>query len=141
NVSNKGHYYYVTGASNPCLSPFYPIFATGTISPAGYLEGGAEYSPEVYWWESERIHRKALHHFPAAQKSAQRKIQEYEQEMIPSIEEKRVPLNQAAIDNYFSRARKIVTDWGAELESLPKIKHGWLYRRYWQGYHKLNMTG
>jgi len=141
NVSSKGRYYYVTGTSNPCLSPFYPIFASGTINPAGYLEGGAEYSPEVYWWEAEKVHRRALHHFPTALKSARQKIEEHERDMIQFLEEKRITANQAAIDSYFSRARKIVADWGAELEAMPKIKHGWLYQRYWQGYHRLNGTG
>jgi len=138
NVSSKGHYYYVTGTSNPCLSPFYTIFAPGTINPAGYLEGGAEYSPEVYWWEAEKIHRRALHHFPSALKSAQQKIQEHEREMIPALEEKHTTVNQAAIDSYFNRARKIVADWGSELETMPKIKHGWLFQRYWQEFNRLN---
>ena len=55
--------------------------------------------------------------------------------------DKSVTANQAAIDSYFSRARKIVDDWGAELEAMPKIKHDWFFHRYWQGYHKLNGTG
>jgi len=61
--------------------------------------------------------------------------------MIRSFEKKRISANQAAIDSYFSRARKIVADWGAELETMPKIKHNWLFQRYWQGYHRLNGTG
>jgi dipeptidase len=141
NVSGNGHQYYVTGASNPCLSPFFPVFSPGTITPAGYLEGGADYSPQVYWWEAEKIHRRALHHFPAALKSAQHKIQEHERDMLQSIEEQHVTVNQAAIDSYFGRARKIVDEWGAELEAMPKIKHNWFFQRYWQGYHRLNGTG
>ena len=35
-------------------------------------------------------------------------------------------------------ARAIVSGHGEELQSLPAIKHGWLYSRYWQGFNKLN---
>ena len=138
NVSSQGQHYYVTGASNPCLSPFYPIFAPGTINPAGYLEGKAEYDSEAYWWYAEKLHRRALHSFPAALKSAQKRIQEHESDMIQDLEGNKITPNQAAIDSYFARARETVEDWAKELEILPKIRHDWIYRLYWQGYSRLN---
>lgn len=138
NVSSKGHFYYVAGAANPCLSPFFPIFSPGTVTPAGYLEGKAEYDKEAYWWYAEKLHRRALHHFPAAQKSIKARIADYEKEMLKDVEGSGAPPNQAAIDKYFSRARAIVSGHGEELTSLPQIKHGWLYNRYWQGFNKLN---
>ena len=138
NVSSKGHFYYVTGAANPCLSPFFPIFSPGTVTPAGYLEGKAEYDKEAYWWYAEKLHRIALRHFPAALKSVKARIADYEAEMLRETEGAGNPPNQAAIDKYFSRARAIVSGHGEELASLPAIKHGWLYNRYWQGFNKLN---
>ena len=138
NVSGKGHFYYVTGAANPCLSPFFAVFSPGTITPAGYLEGRAEYDKEAYWWYAEKLHRIALHHFPAALKSIKPRIAEYESEMLQDTEGSGAPLNQAAIDKYFSRAKAIVRGHGEEIRNLPAIKHGWLYSRYWQGYNKLN---
>jgi dipeptidase len=137
-VSSKGHFYYATGAANPCLSPFFPVFSPGTVTPAGYLEGKAEYDKETYWWYAEKLHRKALHHFPAALKSIKPRIAEYESEMLRETEGAGNPPNQAAIDKSFSRARAIVGGHGEELTSLPAIKHGWLYSRYWQGFNKLN---
>ena len=138
NVSSKGHFYYVTGAANPCLSPFFPVFGPGTATPAGYLEGGAEYDREAYWWHAEKLHRDALGHFPAALKSVKGRIAGYEKEMLQDIEGAGTPPNQAAIDRYFSRAGAIVRTHGDEIKSLPTIKLGWLYNRYWQGFNKLN---
>lgn len=138
NVSSKGHFYYATGAANPCLSPFFPIFSAGTITPAGYLEGRAGYDKEAYWWHAEKLHRKALKHYPAALKSIKARTADYEAEMLQDTEGTGTPPNQAAIDKYFSRARDIVSGHGEGLKSLPSIKHGWLYSRYWQGFNKLN---
>lgn len=137
-VSGKSQHYYVTGAGNPCLSPFFPIFASGTLTPAGYLEGQAEFNREAYWWECERLHRKALWRFPAAFKDIQPRIKGYEQEMLQSLEEMDSALNQSAVDRNFSRARNIANDWGASLENMTETTPGWLFRRYWQGYNKLN---
>ncbi len=44
-VSDREQFFYVTGASNPCISPFYPVFSGGTVTPAGYLQAGAEPRP------------------------------------------------------------------------------------------------
>ena len=35
-VGGKGHFYYTTGVSNPCLSPFFPIFLNDTAIPVSY---------------------------------------------------------------------------------------------------------
>ncbi len=137
-LSSTGANVYVTGAANPCLSPFYPVFGAGTVNPAGYLEGGAEFNEEVYWWECERLHRKALWHYPDALKDIQPKIGEYEQDMLKSVEDAGATLNQAAVNEYFGKARSIVREWGGKLDGMPKTKPGWLFQRYWQGYNKLN---
>jgi secernin len=129
---------YVTGSANPCLSPFYPVFGTGAVNPAGYLEGGAEFNEEVYWWECERLHRKALWHYPHALGDIQPKIREYEQEMLKSVEGAGATLSQAAVNGYFGKARSIAREWGGKLDGMPETKPGWLFQRYWQGYNKLN---
>ncbi|RPJ64209.1 MAG: hypothetical protein EHM12_00350 [Dehalococcoidia bacterium] len=130
--------FYVTGSSTPCLSPFFPVFAAGTINPAGYLEGGAEFNEESYWWQCERLHRKAIWHHHAALKEIQREIAKYEQEMVQSIEAAGTSPDQAMINRYFSRAKHIVNEWGAKLDAMPVTKHGLIFSRYWRGYNKLN---
>lgn len=137
-VNDKNRHYYVTGAGTPCLSPFFPIFATNTLTPSGYLEGQAEFNEGSYWWECQKLHRKALWRFPTAFKDIQPRIRNYEQEMILSLEEMDSVLNQAAIDRYFLRARNIVRDWGESLDNMPEVMPGWIFRRYWNGYNKLN---
>jgi dipeptidase len=118
NIGKDRQFYYTTSAANPCMSPYYPIFLPGTVTPAGYQEGSAGYDAESFWWQSEELHRKALWHFTSALGAIQPQINQYEQEMISAIEGGQLPPNQATIDEYFARARTIVKDWGATLGGL-----------------------
>ncbi|MBM3119363.1 MAG: peptidase U34 [Chloroflexi bacterium] len=137
-IGKQQQFYYTTGASNPCLSPYYPVFSSGTVNPSGYLDGDAGYSAEPFWWECEKLHRKALWHFPAALDAIQPQIAEYEQGMLAAVEGGKVPLTQDTIDKYFTKARAIPRDWGTKLDSLPLRKPKWLFCRYWQSYNRLN---
>jgi len=137
-LGKEAQFYYTTGASNPCLSPYYPVFFPGTVNPAGYLEGEASYDAKSFWWECEKLHRQALWHFADALDAIQPQIEKYEKEIISSVENGRVPLNQDTVDKYFTKARTMVKNWGAKLDSLPLTKPKWLFRRYWQSYNKLN---
>ncbi|MGA9049227.1 MAG: peptidase U34 [Dehalococcoidia bacterium] len=138
NVNEKRGLLYVTGAANPCLSPFYPVFGPGTANPAGYLEGEADYNPDSYWWQCEKLHRQALLRFPSALKEIQSKTALYESAMLKDVEGAGVSPNQSSIDRYFAGTRSIVWDWGSTLANLPEIRPGFLFRRYWQGYNRLN---
>lgn len=137
-ISKESQFYYTTGASNPCLTPYYPVFLSGTVNPAGYVEGGADYDTKSFWWECERLHREALRHFPYALEAIRPQIAEYEQAMLGAVEGGKESLTQDTVDGYFTRARDITRDWGARLDSLPLRKPNWLFRRYWQGYNRLN---
>ena len=137
-LGKKAQFYYTTGAANPCMSPYFPVFSHGTVAPKGYVAGGADYDPGSYWWECEKLHRRALWHFTAALNAIQPQIKKYENEMISSVENGRVPLNQDTVDKYFTKARTMVKKWGDKLDSLPVTKPKWLFRRYWQSYDKLN---
>jgi secernin len=130
--------YYVTGSANPCLSPFYPVFGAGTANPVGYLEGSAEYNEHAYWWQCEKLHRKALGRFPDALRDVEARIGLYEEEMLKAVEDSVATVNQAVIDRQFARVNNIVKEWGSTLDKMPETKPGWLFRRYWQGYDKLN---
>jgi len=137
-LSNKAQVYYTTGAANPCISPYYPIFFPDTVNPPGYLEGSADYDAKSFWWECEKLHRQALWHFKDALNAIQLQIKEYEDEMISSVENGGVPLNQKTIDKYFNQARTIVREWGDELDSLPVKRPKCLFRHYWKSYNKLD---
>jgi secernin len=137
-LGKRAQFYYATGAANPCFSPYFPVFAPGTVTPAGYVEAGADYDPASYWWECEKLHRRALWHYQPALETIRPEIKKYEDVMISSVEKGRTPPKQEAIDKYFESATEIVRNWGAKLDSLPVKKPKWLFRRYWQGYNKLN---
>ncbi len=138
NVNGKEQHYYVTGAGNPCLSPFFPVFSSGTFTPAGYLEGAADYNGEAFWWQCEKLHRQALWRFPAALKDMQVHTSAYEQEMLQSLEKTHAVVNQAIVDSCFARVRNMVNDWGGRLNTMPETSARWLFRRYWHGYNSLN---
>jgi secernin len=136
-LGKKSQSFYVTGAANPCLSPYLPVFAFGTDTPDGYVQGGADYVLASYWWECEKLHRRALWRYQPALEAIIPKIKKYENGMISSVERGRT-LKQKDIDTYFDTARTLVRNWGAKLDGLLEKKPGWLFRRYWQGYNKLN---
>ncbi len=137
-LGKKAQFFYTTGAANPCISPYYPVFFSGTVNPAGYVEGGSDYDARSFWWECEKLHRQALWHFADALSAIQPQIEKYENEMISSVENGRVSLNQETVDKYFTKARDMVRKWGASLDTLPAKRPKWLFHRYWQSYNKLN---
>jgi dipeptidase len=138
NVNEKRSLLYVTGTANPCLSPFYPVFGPGTANPAGYLEGQADYSPDSYWWQCEKLHRQALLRFPSALKEIHSKTEGYERDMLQTIERAGTAPSQSSIDRYFNLARKIVGEWGSTLANLPEARPGFLFLKYWRDYNRLN---
>ncbi len=137
-IGKDRQFYYTTSAANPCMSPYHPIFLPDTVAPAGYLEGSAGYGAESFWWQSEELHRQALWRFSTALGAIQPQINQYEQEMISTIEGGQLSPNQATIDEYFARARTIVKDWGATLGGLAPQKPKWSFRRYWRNYNKID---
>jgi dipeptidase len=132
-IGEDGQFFYTTGASNPCISPFFLIFSPATTVPAEYSEGSENYNSKSYWWESERFHRKALLNFNSAQVKIQPLIINYEDEIISSIENSLSTLNQKQINEYFIRARTIIKNWGSKLDRLPLVNLGWSYSHYWRG--------
>jgi dipeptidase len=138
NLAGNRQYYYMTGASSPCIRPFFPVFGPGTATPAGYLEGKAEYDRESYWWDCERLHRRGLKHHGQASASIQPQIAAYEKEMLQEVETLGLPPNQTVIDHYFQKARALVTGHEAAVHSISKKRADWLYSSYWQGFDKAN---
>lgn len=138
-LGQESNFYCTTGASNPCLSPFFPIFLKDTIIPKDYQEGGANYNKDSYWWETEKYHRNALVNFPIALSEIKPHLKSFEKQMFSIFEKKKdLSITQKTMDEYFSEARKIVQKWGSGLERLNPRTSGWFYRYYWQRYHKKN---
>jgi secernin len=131
-------YYYTTGASNPCISPYFPVFNRETSVPASYREGNGEFDEQAFWWESEKLHRKSLWHFSGALKEIKPVMEAYEKRMIAEVENNSIAFGQDTADKYFYEAGQIVRRWGEKLDKLPLKKPGWFFRRYWQNYNKIN---
>jgi secernin len=137
-IGKEKNFYYTTGASNPCLSPYFPIFYYNTQVPKEYKEGNVYYNQNSYWWESEFYHRKALQYFNYALMEIQPLMNDYEKEMFTVIEANDLSINQDVIDSYFVKARAVVRDWGSKLDKLSPEKAGYYYKYYWHRYNKRN---
>lgn len=137
-IGKENNFYYTTGASNPCLSPYFPVFYYNTEVPKEYKEGSAYYNQNSYWWESEYYHRKALKYFHSALMAAQPLIGNYEEQMIAGIKNANGDINQDMIDEYFVQARDIVENWGAGIDKLVPVQLSWYYRYYWRKYNRIN---
>jgi dipeptidase len=130
--------FYATGASTPCLGPFFPVFAPGTALPAGYAPGTADYDPASYWWESERWRRRALSRFGGARRLIAPRLKDFEERMIKDAEHSPGPLSQAFIDRNFEEARAVTRAGGAGLDGLPAEPTGLIHRLYWSWYNRRN---
>ncbi len=137
-LNPENNFYLTTGASNPCLSPFFPIFTKDTGVPEGYREGGELYNPESFWWQCEKYHRLALWCFPDALSQISPLYRDFEGKIIDRLKKNNFTANQKEIDGYFKEVREMISGWGGRLEGVIPEKTNWLYRYYWQRYNKLN---
>ena len=138
NIGKDRKYYYTTAASNPCLSPFLPVFAPDTVIPKVYQKGKENYNSKSYWWKSEFFHRKALNNFNFALLKCYPLVIKYEKKMINEVEKNISGLTQKSLDNYFKLALKLITTCTSKTKELVPGKTGWSYRHYWRKYNKRN---
>ncbi len=129
---------YTTGSSNPCMSPYFPIFAPGTTLPAGYLPGGEYYNEDHFWWVAEKIHRQAVLDYLPAVAHLKGPLEKYEASMITEIEAENHLLDQGAIDAYFTTVQQLIADWENLISSSPKKRSPLPFRKFWQRYNTLN---
>ncbi|MDD2352472.1 MAG: C69 family dipeptidase [Atribacterota bacterium] len=137
-IGEENMVFYTTGASNPCMSPYFPVFSCNTELPSEYKEGSKYYDKDSYWWESEYYHRKALSYYDSALAVIRPLINNYEKEMLSKTEGSGINVNQNTVDNYFLKARDIVRDWGNRLDKFSSVKTSFYYRHYWNHYNKIN---
>ncbi len=129
---------YTTGASNPCLSPYFPIFAPNTKLPQGYVKGESDFNPDVFWWKAEKIHRKAVMNYIDSKELLDQKLDEYEKRMLDFVENQNNILDQQQIDKYFSDVENLYIEWGNNVSKLPNMKCKFAYKKFWSKYNKLN---
>jgi dipeptidase len=138
NINQESICCYTTGASNPCLSPYFPVFSSTATLPTLYKEGGEFYNPEVFWWNTERIHRNAVLNYQAAAGLLQPELEKYEKKMLQKVKQKDYKLNQLDVDQYFNEVQEIISNWDKAMGKLPKVTAKGYFRRYWAKYNKLN---
>ncbi len=129
---------YTTGSSNPCMSPYFPVFAPGTTLPMGYLPGGEFFNKTHFWWVAEKIHRQAVLDYLPAVAHLKGPLEKYEASMITEVEAENRLLDQKAIDTYFTIVQQLILDWEKLISSFPKKRSPLPFRKFWQKYNKLN---
>lgn len=138
-IGERERQYYATGASSPCLRPFFPVFGGGAGLPEEYRSGGADYDDQSWWWFCERSHRRALNRWPDAFEAMRDLRKPCEEKMVADLEGiVTAGPDQSVMDGYFGQARQIVTEWEARLGAMPEGRVGFLYRRYWEGQNRRN---
>ena len=131
-------YVYTTGASNPCLSGYFPISLETSDLPDAYLPGEAYYDPYVYWWKCEALHRKMINNFEMSLKLAKSLIDPYEENMVNNIEKRNISNPKKKINSYFERADTISHQLKENLGRMSSNKANWRLRRYWNHYNRIN---
>ena len=137
-IGENRQLYWTTGAANPCLSPFYPVFFPDTVTPAGYIEGSANYNAGSFWWKSEKLHREALSRFTAFLDLIQPQMKRYEEDMIAQLTEGQMPPSQETVDICFAEVNTMIEGWKEKLDRLPSNRISWFFRRYWRNYNEIN---
>ncbi|MHA1775878.1 MAG: hypothetical protein DRO88_10665 [Promethearchaeia archaeon] len=132
-----------TGASNPCISPYFPICIGNEGLPTKYTAhtGKAEFSPENFWWRSEKIHRQVVLKYQAMHPPIATSIKEYENSMleeIKSIFPREEPLPQEIINKHYHQVEKLLSHWEQEISKYPFDPFNHKLRLYWRRYNKLN---
>jgi len=135
-IGKDRKYYYTTAASNPCMSPFFPVFGPEAGTPGTYVPGGPEYDPEAYWWEAERLHRRALFSFDRAKAAASRLVGEFEDRVVREAESGE--LDQERVDRYYAEAVELTRRWGRQLSNMSLQRTGFLFSGYWRKYNRKN---
>ena len=136
-VGNDRALYYVTGSSNPCMSPYFPIFAPQTELPANYHPGKENFDPSAFWWKAEQFHREVIFKYLATMEIITPEIAAYEQEMIQKTEVGQV--TQESIDGYFQIVANFITKWSDILPKIAETKENPFYKRFWKKYNQLNL--
>jgi len=115
--------YWTTGASNPCLSPYFPIYMPGTNTPNDYVEGDAVLNKEAFWWKSEILHRRASADFKTALSLFRPLIDGYEHKMLVDLESGSVHFGQDTIEKYFQEVLAIIGNCVKALDKADFDKH------------------
>ncbi len=137
-LGNGTNRVYVTAASCPCMSAFFPLAFPGSGLPHEYTPAGAVYEPGCYWWEAERIHRRALSRFNEAHAFVKPLIEEQEKEAVRKAETDDGPPAEQTVNALFQGSRQARLALERQLAKMTPQKTGLLYRRYWKRYNRKN---
>jgi dipeptidase len=120
------------------MGAFFPVsFPEGPL-PDGYKAGGDSYDPDSYFWQAERINRKALAKFEEARAFVRPLIEETERETLMKCGSQKGHCGQENVNKRFEAARRVRLALEGELAKIQPEKLPFFYRRYWNKYNRKN---
>ncbi|MDF5690633.1 C69 family dipeptidase [Aquirufa aurantiipilula] len=126
---------WLTGSSAPCLSVFKPFYFRTNALNANVFPQSSDRLDHSYWWQWEKIHRRALADYSTIKSSIQRFQQEKEQEWVEEDQElsrqtdasKKEVFSQKAIEDCFDYLHQ----WEQKNGSVQIKIWPVAYRLYW----------
>ncbi|MCF2138922.1 MAG: C69 family dipeptidase [Candidatus Lokiarchaeota archaeon] len=132
-----------TGASNPCISPYFPV----TINPDGLPKeysnhpGREKYNSESFWWKSEKLHRQIVLKYQKMHPIIANQIGKYENDMLEhllGLYSQGSSASPDEIEKYFKKVEALLDQWEKESQSHPYDRFNLKLRLYWKKYNKMN---
>ncbi|MHA1519379.1 MAG: C69 family dipeptidase [Promethearchaeota archaeon] len=132
---------FTTGASNPCISPYFPIAVAPTGLPTSYQPGGEEYSENNFWWKAERLHRDVMIKFDKLHDPLSQEVRKLEQSLYGDgifVKNSKIEYSKDDINRYFREIEAFIDHWSEKAAKSPKDSKHWKFRQYWNKYNRKN---
>ncbi len=134
--------FWATGSSGTCTSVFMPFYLIG--KEIDYLPANetSTYSPDVYWWMHERIHRQAIFKWDYFMRAIAPTILELEDEFIRKdneLHKKKSSSNQKYFDFSKQCVEKVLElheRWDRELKAAPTSITRRTFKLFWNSQSK-----
>ena len=129
--------FWATGTAAPCTGIFKPLWVEADAWPETGPAPGANYDPETLWWHHEGLHRRVLADYNrrlAAYAGDRDKVENRWQTEADQVE----PAGRKAfVAGAFDESRRLTDQWIQRVDEIsPKVRNGWIYRRYWAGQNR-----
>ncbi len=137
--------FWAIGSSGTCTSVFMPFYLVGKEIDYFPANGTSTYSPEVYWWMHEKIHRQAIFKWDYFQRTIAPTINTLEDEFIQKENELYKKKNTSK-QKYFDFSKQCVEKvialhdrWDKELKAAPASPTRLSFKLFWNSQSKKAM--
>lgn len=130
-----------TGASNPCISPYFPIKVSPVGLPQEYQQGEADFSVTSFWWLAEALHREVMPKYKAMYPDLKQDIEEYDSNLkvlLNRLRTEKREISAEEINSWFRKVKGYVQKWTEKTSEYTADPFQLKLQRYWKKYNLLN---